>query len=141
MYKNEPNRVDSERARKCEEIGPIPSLPAQFVEKWGLLQDGGMHLNSSDCDEILSAHFTVRQLPTRLRVSCCIDEPNKVDSERARKYDEIGPIPSLPAQFVEKWGLLQDGGMHRSSSDLGEILSAHFMVGQLPMRLRVSCCI
>jgi hypothetical protein len=37
LYKNEPNRVDSEKPRKDKEIGPIPSLPAQFVEKWGLL--------------------------------------------------------------------------------------------------------
>jgi hypothetical protein len=59
LYKNEPNRVDSERARKGEEIEPISSLPAQFVVKWGLLQDGGMHLNSSDYGKILSAHFTV----------------------------------------------------------------------------------
>jgi hypothetical protein len=27
-------------------------------------------------------------------------EPNKIYSERARKDEEIGPIPSLPAQFV-----------------------------------------
>jgi hypothetical protein len=68
-------------------------------------------------------------------------EANKIYSERTIKDKEIGPSPSLLAQFIEKWGLLQDGGMHLSSSDLGEILSAHFMVGQLPRRLRVFCCI
>jgi hypothetical protein len=57
------------------------------------------------------------------------NEPNKIYSERIRKDVGIGPIPSILAQFVEKWGLLQDGGMHQSSSDLGEILSAHFTVG------------
>jgi hypothetical protein len=72
LHKNEPKRIYSERARKYEGIGPIPSLLAEFVEKWGLLQDGGMHLSSSDLGEILSAHFTVGQFPTRLRVFCCI---------------------------------------------------------------------
>jgi hypothetical protein len=60
------------------------------------------------------------------------NEPNKLYLERTIKDKGIGPIPSLLAQFVEKWGLLQDGGMHQSSSDLGKILSAHFTVGQLP---------
>jgi hypothetical protein len=62
LHENKTNRVDSKKARKDKEIGPIASLPAQFVEKWGLLQDGGMHLNSSDCGEILSVHFMVWQL-------------------------------------------------------------------------------
>jgi hypothetical protein len=72
LHKNEPKRIYAERARKYEGIGPIPNLLAQFVEKWGLLQDGGMHLSSSDLGEILSAHFTVGKIPTRLRVFCCI---------------------------------------------------------------------
>jgi hypothetical protein len=29
-----------------------------------------------------------------------INEPNKVDPERTKKYEEVGPIPSLLAQFV-----------------------------------------
>jgi hypothetical protein len=29
-----------------------------------------------------------------------IDEPNKLDSEKNKKYEEVGPIPSLLAQFV-----------------------------------------
>ena len=56
LHKNEPNRVDSKRARKDEEIGPIPSLPAQFVEKWRLLQDGGMHQSVA----LISAKFFQR---------------------------------------------------------------------------------
>jgi hypothetical protein len=70
LHENETNKVDSKKARKDKETGPIPNLPAQFVEKWGLLQDGGMHLNTSDCGEILSAHFMVQQLP--MQVFCCI---------------------------------------------------------------------
>jgi hypothetical protein len=35
LHENEPNKIYSERTRKDEEIGPIPtSLPAQIVEKW-----------------------------------------------------------------------------------------------------------
>jgi hypothetical protein len=65
------------------------------------------------------------------------NEPNKLYPKRTRKDEGIRLIPSLLAQFVEKWELLQDEGMHRSSLDLGEILSAHFTVGQLPTPLRV----
>jgi hypothetical protein len=70
LHKNEPNTIYSERTRKDKEIGPIPSLLAQFVEKWGLLQDGGMHWSSSDLGETLSVHFTVWQLSMRMRVFC-----------------------------------------------------------------------
>jgi hypothetical protein len=69
------------------------------------------------------------------------NEPNKIYSEKARKDKEIGPIPSLLAQFIEKRGLLQDAGKHQSSSNLGEILSAYFTVWPLPLRLQVFCCI
>jgi hypothetical protein len=31
LHENETNKVDSKKARKDKEIGPIPSLPAQFV--------------------------------------------------------------------------------------------------------------
>jgi hypothetical protein len=31
LHMNEPNKVDPERTKKDEEVGPIPSLLAQFV--------------------------------------------------------------------------------------------------------------
>jgi hypothetical protein len=34
------------------------------------------------------------------RLLLLINEPNKVDSERTKKDEEIGPIPSLLAEFV-----------------------------------------
>jgi hypothetical protein len=132
---NEPSKVDSERARKYEEIRPIPSLLAQFIEKWGLLQ------SSSDFGKIFSAHFTVQKLPMRLRVFCCLKMNQiKYVLKELEKTKRSVPSPDFQLNSFRNGDCFKRGYALQSLW-FGEVLFSRFMVWQLPMRLRVSCCI
>jgi hypothetical protein len=125
--------VDSERARKYEEVEPISSLPAQFIEKWGLLQDGGMHESSSDFGKFFSAHFTVWQLLMRLRVFCCIQmNQMKYILKELGKTKRSVPSPAFQLNSFRNGGCFKMGYASQSLW-FGEVLFSRFMVWQLPM--------
>jgi hypothetical protein len=96
LHRNEPNEIYSKRTRKDKDIGSIPNLLAQFVEKWRLLKDGGMHQSVA----LSLARFSQRTLwlgNFHAIVSLLLhrNEPNEIYSGRTRKDEEIGPMPSL----------------------------------------------
>jgi hypothetical protein len=59
-----------------------------------------MHQSSSDLGEIFSAHFSLATFNAIASLLLHENETNKIYFERTRKDKEIGPTPSLPAQFV-----------------------------------------
>jgi hypothetical protein len=84
----------------------------------------------------------VKQLPTRLRVFCCIKmNQMKYIQEELERLKKFGPSPAFLLNSFRNGDCFKMGHVSKCSSNLGEIFSAHFTVWQLPMQLRVFCCI
>jgi hypothetical protein len=64
-----------------------------------MLQDWGLHRDRSSLGEIVSARFmaTFDVIASLLLLK---NKPNKIDSERTKKHNEIEPISSILVQFV-----------------------------------------